>query len=89
MSTQWPTIVYVLCLATSVLCACLLIRAYLRTRSSLLFWTALGFFFLALNNLALVADMLVFAHVDLWWARSGAALIAIGVMLYGFFREER
>lgn len=89
MSEQWPTIVYVLCLATSAMCAALLIRAYLRSRSSLLFWTAIGFVFLALNNLALVADMLIFAQVDLWWIRSGAALIGIGVMLYGFMREGR
>lgn len=89
MSEQWPTLVYVLCLATSVVCAGLLIRAYMRSRSSLLFWTAAGFIFLALNNLALVADMLVFEHIDLWWLRSGAALIAIAVMIYGFIREER
>ncbi len=89
MSEQWPTLVYVLCLATSAVCAGLLIRAYLRSRSSLLFWTAIGFVFLALNNLALVADMLIFERIDLWWVRSSAALIAIAVMIFGFIREER
>lgn len=89
MSEQWPTLVYTLCLATSAVCAALLIRAYLRSRSSLLFWTAAGFVFLALNNLLLVADMLIFADVDLWWLRSGAVLVAIAVMIYGFMKEER
>ena len=87
MTDLGPTTVYLLCLATSAGCAALLIRAYLRSRSSLLFWTALGFVFLALNNLLVFADMVLFAEIDLWIYRQCAALIAIGVMLYGFIRE--
>lgn len=84
-----PSLVYLLCLATSAACAALLVRAYLRSRSPLLFWTAIGFVFLALNNLALFADMVVFPDIDFWIYRQGAAIAAIGVMLYGFIRETR
>lgn len=86
---MWPTLVYLLCLATSLGCAALLIRSYLRSRSPLLFWTALGFVFLALNNLALVADMLIYPNADLAALRQAPALLAIGVMIYGFIRESR
>lgn len=82
-----PTAVYLLCLITSLVCAALLTRAWLRSRSRLLLWTALAFGFLALNNLFLVADMIIFAEFDLRWARHGSALIAISILLYGFVWE--
>lgn len=82
-----PTAVYLLCLITSLVCAALLARAWRRSRSKLLLWTALAFGFLALNNLFLVADMIVFEAVDLRWARHGSALIAISILLYGFIWE--
>lgn len=84
MSGLLPTLVYLLCLVTSILCAGLLFRTYLRRRSQLLLWVAACFGFLALNNLALVADMVVFPTVDLWIWRQVAALLALGVLLYGF-----
>jgi hypothetical protein len=82
-----PTAVYLLCLATSTVCAGLLLRAYARSRTRLLLWTALSFVCLALNNLALVADMVIFPDIDLWLLRPLAALAAIGVLLYGFVWE--
>lgn len=82
-----PTAVYLLCLLTSTACAALLLRAYLRDRSRLLLWTAASFVFLALNNLALVADMVIFPSVDLWIWRQIAAALAVGVLLYGFVWE--
>lgn len=87
MKALAPTAVYLLCLLTSVVCAGLLMRAYLRGRSRLLLWTSASFVFLALNNLALVADMVVFPSVDLWIWRQVAAFIALGVLLYGFIWE--
>jgi hypothetical protein len=84
-----PATVYLLCLATSAACALLLTRAYLRSKSPLLFWTALGFGLLALNNFLLAADMVWLPGVDLWIYRQGAALIAIGVLLYGFIKESQ
>lgn len=82
-----PAPVYILCLVTSLSCAGLLARAYLRSRSKLLLWTALSFALLALNNLFLVGDMLVFENINLWAPRQLSALAAVGVLLYGFIWE--
>ncbi len=83
-------VVYLLCLGTSVLCAALLVRSYLRTRAGLLFWSALSFVFLAINSLLVVLDMLVLRSLDLSPWRYAASLAAICVLLYGFiWRAER
>jgi hypothetical protein len=79
--------VYGLCLLASALCAFLLLRAWRQSRSRLLLWTATAFVFLALNNLFLVADMVVLPGVDLWYWRQAASLAAIGVLVYGFIWE--
>lgn len=82
-----PAAVYLLCLLTSAGCALLLVRSYLRTRTTLLLWTALCFVLLALNNLLLVLDVLVFPEIDLGVWRQLAALAAVAVLIYGFVRE--
>jgi len=87
MGAIGPAAVYTLCLAASVLCAVLLLHTWRATRSRLLFWTALGFVFLALNNLLLVADMVLFPSVDLWPWRQVASAAAVAVLLYGFIWE--
>jgi hypothetical protein len=81
------TLVYALCFLTSVLCAGLLVRAYVRTRTRLLLWCALSFVFLAINNM--------FVLVDIYWPpdgnmrpmRLGASLAAVAVLIYGFIWE--
>jgi hypothetical protein len=87
MSDWAPTAVYGLCLVTSVTCAALLLRSYRANRSKLLLYTALGFGFLALNNLFLLGDMVVFPTVNLWPWRQAASIAAVAVLLYGFTFE--
>lgn len=83
-----PAAVYVLCLLTSASCAILLTRSYLKTRAGLLLWTAICFSLLALNNLLLVVDLVLFpASVDLQLLRNLTALCAVSVLLYGFIHE--
>jgi hypothetical protein len=82
-----PAAVYLLCFATSVLCAILLVRSYIRSRTRLLFWTALCFAGLAANNLFLFVDIVVFPTVDLLPLRHLSTLAAIAVLLYGFIWE--
>lgn len=82
-----PAIVYGLCLLTSVACAALLVRSYRRTGSALLMWSAACFSLLALNNLFVVLDMVLFTGVDFTWLRQGTAFAAVGVLLYGFIWE--
>ena len=77
-------IVYVLGLLTSAGCAFLLVRSYLRSRTRLLLFSALCFVLLAVNNLLVVLDMLVFPGVSLLPFRQLAALAAVCVLLFGF-----
>lgn len=83
----WASLIYLLCLLTSFLCAALLIRSYRRTRARLLLWSAACFALLALNNLLMVLDIVVLPDIDLGLARSLCTLIAAGTMIYGFIWE--
>ncbi len=82
-------IVYLLCAATSVLCATLLIRSFGRTRPPLLLWTSLCFAGLALNNILLFVDRIVIPATDLSLLRSCVALAALAVLLYGLVWESK
>jgi hypothetical protein len=81
-------LVYLLCAATSALCAGLLIRSYLANRTRLLLWSSLCFTGLALNNLLLVVDKAT-PEVDLSVARSLPALAGILLLLYGLIWDSR
>lgn len=80
-------LVYVLCFLAALACAALLFRAFHHSGSRLLLWTGLGFAALTVNNLLLVLDLVVWRDVDLWGARQGASLLAIGIFVYGFLWE--
>jgi hypothetical protein len=84
MGTLFPTLVYLLCFATSTACAGLLARSYLRTRMRLLMWSALCFVFLAGNNFLVILDLLVFPQTDFRGWRTLTALAAVCVLLFGF-----
>jgi hypothetical protein len=79
--------VYVLSLFTSLACGGLLLRAYRATRTRLLLWTALCFGFLALNNLLILVDVVVFPDLSLLWLRQAAALAAVTVLAWGLISE--
>ena len=80
--------IYSLCAITGALCAWLLVRAYLRTRSRLLLWSSICFAGLALNNITLWADKLVFPATDLSILRISIGLFATLILLYGLIWEE-
>ncbi|NJC39798.1 hypothetical protein GGQ87_000056 [Brevundimonas alba] len=82
-----PALIYSLCLLTSGICALLLIRSWRRSRQPLLLWSAGCFSLLALNNLAVVMDMVILPDVDFSIARQATALCAVAVLLYGFIWE--
>jgi hypothetical protein len=79
--------IYILCLITSAACAWLLLQGYLRTSTRLLLWSALCFAFLAINSLIVVMDILVLTDWDLQEYRHGAALVAVGTLLFGLVWE--
>ncbi len=80
--------IYSLCALTSLLCAALLLRAYLQRRYRLLLWSALCFCGLALNNTLLVVDKLFLPDVDLAIPRSSVALIAMAVLIFGLINDQ-
>jgi hypothetical protein len=84
MTDIFPTAVYILCFLTSAACAWLLGRSYLGSRAPLLLWSSICFVFLALNNLALVLDMVVLPTYDLRLARLVLALAAVASLIWGF-----
>ncbi|HEY2246152.1 MAG TPA: DUF5985 family protein [Bradyrhizobium sp.] len=79
--------IYSLCAITSLISSWLLSRAYWRTRSRLLLWSAISFAGLALNNLALWVDKLVMPETDLSVLRTSIALVAMVILLYGLVWE--
>lgn len=86
---MFGNIVYLLCAATSTVCALLLIRGYRRSRSRLLLWSAVCFVGLALNNLLLLIDLGVVPWVDLSLWRIVPAVIGAGALLYALVWEAR
>jgi hypothetical protein len=81
------TVIYLLCVVTSLLCAYLLARAYTRGRTRLLIWSAICFAMMALNNLVLAIDVLLLPEVDLTLLGAVTALLAVAILLYGFIWE--
>ena len=80
--------VYALCAVTSIVCAWLLFRGYRRQRTRLLFWSALCFSGLALNNALLLLDLVFFPRIDLFFPRTLTALVAVAVMLHGLIWDR-
>ena len=75
--------VYILCAATSIACAVLLLRAYLRSRARFLLWSGLCFVFLGLNNILLYIDLAVFDDVDMRLVRHAMALTGLLLLVWG------
>ena len=81
--------VYILCALTSLACAVMLWRGYLRSRARFLLWSSLCFVGLAVNNMLLFVDKVVLPDVSGFWGvqfpiwRSASALIGVCLLLYG------
>jgi len=75
--------VYLICAITSIVCAGMLFGAYRKNRGPLLFWSSLCFVGLAVNNILLVVDLVLLPQIDLSLWRSGVALVAMVMLLYG------
>lgn len=87
MAEIFPATVYVLCLITSASCAWLLGRSYARAGNRLLLWSSICFGFLALNNLVLVLDLIVWPEADLRLARLALSLAAVSSLIWAFVWE--
>jgi hypothetical protein len=78
---------FLLAALTSIACMVLLFRGYARSGLRLLFWSALCFVFLSVNNVLLFVDTIVLPLVDLRVARLSASLAGIACLLYAFIWE--
>jgi hypothetical protein len=78
-----------LAVLTCLACTLLLFRGYARSGLRLLFWSALCFICLTLNNVLLFIDLPLFTHVDLRPYRLTAALVGLGFLIYGFIAESK
>jgi hypothetical protein len=80
---------FLLAMLTSVACMVFLLRGYLRTGLRLLFWSALCFVFLSVNNVLLFVDTMIFpTEIDLRLWRLLSALAGIACLLYAFIWES-
>jgi hypothetical protein len=80
---------YSLCTLTALLCAILLLRAYLRSRYRLLLWSGLCFAGLTLNNALVVIDKIILGpDTSLFTIRLMVAFFSILLLLYGMIWDS-
>lgn len=78
-------LIYLMCAIASMVCMILLGQAFSRTRSRLLFWSAVCFVALAINNLLLFLDLVVLpTEIDLQILRLVTSLAGTSVLVFGF-----
>jgi hypothetical protein len=82
------TFIYLMCAATALACAVLVLRSYRSTRHRLLFWCGLCFAGMFLANVLLIVDRLLVPEADLSTVRLSAALLALLPLLYGLVWED-
>ena len=83
-----PEATYILCMITSVVSALLLAQAARRSAGRLLFWGAVFFVGMALNNLLMFVDAAVVPKSNWSLAPNVVALASIAVLLYALIWES-
>lgn len=82
-------LVYLLCAATCLLCAWMLLRGYKRTGVQLLFWSGLCFLGLMLDNIMLYVDVVIVPDVNLAVWRKLPGLLATMLLIFGLIWESK
>ena len=80
-------LIYLLCAATSLTAAVLLLRQYTARRTPILLWSCIGFLGLAANNVLVYVDFGLLPGLDLALPRSVAGAAAMVALVYGLIRE--
>ncbi len=80
---------YILTCITTLLCATLLLRAFVKVRQRLLLWSGLCFAGLTVSNIFVVADLLLFPSIDLYTYRVGSTALSMVLILFGLIWESR
>jgi hypothetical protein len=80
------SVAYALCALTSLVCFVLLARGYKHSKTRLLLWSSLCFFFFGIQNIILFVDLVIVPEVDLafWRTISGflGAVILLGALIW-------
>jgi heme/copper-type cytochrome/quinol oxidase subunit 4 len=79
--------VYILGALTTLVCAILLMRGFLRSRARLLLWSALCFFGLTVSNTLIFMDLVLFPDKDLYLWRLTTAAVSMLILVYGLIWE--
>lgn len=79
---------YIVTCLTTLLCAVLLLRGYVRVRRKLLLWSGLCFVVLTISNFLVFLDIVVI-QPDLYTYRLGTAVVAMALLLYGLIWESQ
>ena len=82
-------LVYVVGFLTTAFCSVLLLRGYMKGRKKLLLWSGLCFAGLTISNLLVFVDLVLVPDIDLYRYRLGAAIVAMGCLLYGLIWESK
>jgi hypothetical protein len=80
--------VYILGALTSLCCGILLLRSHGRVKKGLLLWSGLCFVGLAISNVLVFVDLVLFPNVDLYRLRLATAAVAMILLLYGLIWES-
>ena len=72
---------------TSLAAAGLLLRYYLARRTPLLLWSCTAFAALAVNNVLVFTDLVLFPDFDLSFARACVGMAGMVVLLFGLIWE--
>lgn len=83
-----PALYFLTCL-TTLLCAILLLRAYVTVRRRLLLWSGLCFVGLTVSNILVILDLIFLPNIDLYTYRLGSAALALCLLLYGLIWESQ
>lgn len=83
------SVVYTLGALVSFACAGLLLRGYGLGRKKLLLWSGFCFLGLAVANLLILLDLVVFPQLDLYFWRLGTTVVAMALLLYGLIWESK
>jgi len=76
-------LVYTLGAVASIVCAVLLLRAFIAHRMRLLLWSACCFVGLALNNVLLLVDLYLVPDMDLLAIRTIPAVLGMAALVFG------
>lgn len=82
-------LIYLLCAATCILCAVLLLRSYTTQHVRLLLWSGLCFIGLTIENVMLYIDFVVVPDIDLSLWRKVPGLVALVILLFGLIWDSK